>query len=87
MDQRRDRLATVREYVEQGENFVVGGAPGLTPWWPWKDGHVQRGYALLEAAPGHWVGAWDMQGARAGAGDHSAPDLPYWRAVKSPAVC
>ncbi|HEX2837135.1 MAG TPA: ABC transporter ATP-binding protein [Phycisphaerales bacterium] len=87
MDQRRERLATVREYVERTEDFVIGGAPGLTPWWPWRDGHVRSGYALMEAAPGHWVGAWDVGGARVGAGDHPAPDLPYWRAVKSPAVC
>lgn len=70
MSARRERLATVREYVEHPGNFAVS-TPGtdLVPWWPWVSGHLEEGYALTQVKPDHWVATF-----RAGLPPSGPPD-------------
>jgi ABC-type dipeptide/oligopeptide/nickel transport system ATPase component len=66
LGQRKDRLTTIREIVDNPAEFsrLSGGA--LRPWWPSHerpaDLTAHQGpageYALHEVTPGHWVGLW-----------------------------
>ncbi|MFO0831810.1 MAG: ABC transporter ATP-binding protein [Phycisphaerales bacterium] len=78
MDARRERLATVREFVERAGEFEAHGG-GLVPWWPWREGHLGPGYGLVEAAAGRWVGAF-------GCGEGGAPDIRYVRPARAGAA-
>jgi ABC-type dipeptide/oligopeptide/nickel transport system ATPase component len=74
---RRDRLRTIREIIDNPEEFRRLPDPHLCPWWP---GHEPPGELLPgpnsmlhEALPGHWVGVWrTVDGGR-------EPDLPFKR--------
>lgn len=76
MEHRPERLATVREFVERPENFVVSGADSATPWWPWHTGHLGAGYALREVGPEHWVGTFGPSSAPT-----RPPDIRHWRSA------
>lgn len=65
---RRERLATIREIVDNPEQFGGLSAQNrpIVPWWPWHqppetlrpiDG-VAGNYALIEIEPQHWIGVW-----------------------------
>ncbi|MFO0856108.1 MAG: ABC transporter ATP-binding protein [Phycisphaerales bacterium] len=62
LGQRRDRLATVRETVDQSPEFQRSGDQPR-PWWLWHDPPpgtaTENPCALLEAKPGHWIGVWN----------------------------
>jgi len=66
MGQRKERLTTIREIVDNPAEFRGLAPQGLRPWWPWHDPPADLAreagpageYALHEAAPGHWVGLW-----------------------------
>jgi len=87
MSERRERLTTVREIVDDPEQFkrLPGASDGVRPWWPWheppKDLAREPGpagdYYLQEVKPDHWVGVWRTEAVR----DHKsrAPDLTHRR--------
>ncbi|MFI4898559.1 MAG: ABC transporter ATP-binding protein [Phycisphaerales bacterium JB059] len=67
MHDRRERLQTVRDLVEDEGQFTRLGSD-RRPWWPWHEAPegVDRGASCLaEITPGHWVGLWASEGARA----------------------
>jgi ABC-type dipeptide/oligopeptide/nickel transport system ATPase component len=80
-----DRLVTIREVVENPEEFkkLPGAEQGVRPWWPWheppKDLVPQPGpagdYYLQEVAKNHWVGVWRTEAVKS----HQSrpPDLDY----------
>ncbi|MDQ7014421.1 MAG: ABC transporter ATP-binding protein [Planctomycetota bacterium] len=85
MHARLDRLVTIREIVENEDEFrkLPGADEGIRPWWPWhtppadltaKD-EPAGDYYLQEVAPEHWVGVWRTHAVR----DHEsrAPDIDY----------
>ncbi|MFG0259383.1 MAG: ABC transporter ATP-binding protein [Phycisphaerales bacterium JB041] len=85
MHKRLDRLVTIREIVENEDEFhkLPGASDGVRPWWPWhsppKDLEAKDepagDYYLQEVAPEHWVGVWRTHAVR----DHEsrAPDINY----------
>jgi len=92
LGERRDRLVTITEYVDDADQFTqVDGDRSLRPWWPWHEApaEVERAagpagdYALAEAHPGHWVGVWRTPGVGDRAQRH--PDLPVGRDLNEPA--
>ncbi len=68
MGQRKDRLTTIREIVDDPAEFarLSNANDGIRPWWPWHrppaDVAPRNGpagdYCLHEVSPGHWVGLW-----------------------------
>ncbi|TVQ32314.1 MAG: ABC transporter ATP-binding protein [Phycisphaeraceae bacterium] len=82
---RRDRLTTIRDIVENEAEFrkLPGAEDGVRPWWPWheppKDLAAQDipagDYYLQEVKQDHWVGVWRTEAVH----DHEsrAPDLAY----------
>ncbi len=78
-DDRRERLATVREFVEGSGYGVDGGAAGTFPaWWPLTAAPAgAAGYVLAEVGKDHWVGLWKTESAAQLAA--RAPDLAYRR--------
>jgi ABC-type dipeptide/oligopeptide/nickel transport system ATPase component len=84
---RTDRLVTIREVVENPEEFrrLPGAESGVRPWWPWHEPPSDLArrtgpagdYYLQEVTPGHWVGVWRTAAVR----EHEsrAPDLDYRR--------
>jgi peptide/nickel transport system ATP-binding protein len=83
--QRKDRLVTIREVVDNPEEFrmLPGAEEGVRPWWPWheppgdlspRDGPAGD-YYLQEVKSGHWVGVWRTGAVR----DHESrpPDLDF----------
>ncbi|QKK08659.1 MAG: ABC transporter ATP-binding protein [Planctomycetota bacterium] len=85
MHERLDRLVTIREIVENEDEFrkLPGASDGVRPWWPWhtppndleaKD-EPAGDYYLQEVAPEHWVGVWRTHAVR----DHESrpPDIDY----------
>ncbi len=62
LGQRRDRLATVRESVDQSPEFQRSGDQPR-PWWLWHDAPagtaIDKPCAMLEAKPQHWIGVWN----------------------------
>ncbi len=85
MHARLDRLVTIREIVENEDEFrkLPGADEGVRPWWPWhtppedltaKD-EPAGDYYLQEVAPEHWVGVWRTRAVQ----DHEsrAPDIEY----------
>ncbi|MEM7754473.1 MAG: ABC transporter ATP-binding protein [Planctomycetota bacterium] len=89
LGERRDRLVTISEYVDDARQFEqVDGDAALRPWWPWHDapddaesgGGSAGDYALAEVRPGHWVGVWRTPGV----GDRAArsPDLCVGRDIE-----
>jgi len=85
MHERLDRLVTIREIVENEDEFrkLPGASDGVRPWWPWhtppKDLEAKDepagDYYLQEVAPEHWVGVWRTHAVR----DHESrpPDINY----------
>ncbi len=68
IDDRRERLRTVSEVVENEREFeglTFDGAP-VRPWWPWHDrpaavqlsSQFTDDYELVEIKKDHWVGVW-----------------------------
>jgi ABC-type dipeptide/oligopeptide/nickel transport system ATPase component len=89
LGERRDRLITIREIVEDESQFrsLPGAAADVRPWWPWHKAPADLAprtgpcadYLILEPDPTnhpkHWVGVWRT---RSLAGTESAvPDLDY----------
>jgi ABC-type dipeptide/oligopeptide/nickel transport system ATPase component len=83
MGQRKERLVTIREIVDNPAEFERLPAAGVRPWWPWhqppkdlarRDGPAGD-YCLHVVEPGHWVGVWRTAAVR----DHESrePDLPF----------
>ncbi|MBX3375611.1 MAG: ABC transporter ATP-binding protein [Phycisphaeraceae bacterium] len=85
LGERKDRLVTIREVVENPAEFekLPGAGEGVRPWWPWhqppkdlaaKD-EPAGDYYLQEVSPNHWVGVWRTAAVR----DHQSrpPDLAY----------
>ena len=73
---RRDRLSTIRESIGARPRFEhAPSVSHLDPWWPWDErpasvmrkpaGAPASDSALVEAEPGHWVGAWRTPDAAA----------------------
>jgi ABC-type glutathione transport system ATPase component len=72
--ERRERLVTIKEVVENPEQFkkLPGADQGVTPWWPWhdapKDLAAKPGpagdYVLRLVKPGHWVGVWRTEAVK-----------------------
>ncbi len=68
LHERRDRLVTIKEIVENPDEFrrLPGADSGVRPWWPWHDppadlaarGGPAGDYVLREVEPNHWVGLW-----------------------------
>jgi ABC-type dipeptide/oligopeptide/nickel transport system ATPase component len=83
--QKRDRLVTIREIVENPEEFkkLPGAEQGVRPWWPWHDAPADLvrkpgpagDYILHEVSPSHWVGLWRTKACE----EHKTrpPDLDY----------
>ena len=81
MRDRRERLQTVRDLVEDEGQFTRLG-PGRRPWWPWHDAPADAepgASTLAEIAPGHWVSLWATREARDAGG--RKVDLNARRAV------
>ena len=84
---RRERLKTVREFVDDPANMGLGAgaASGARAWWPAHTAptDVVRApgptgeYVLAEVAPDHWVGLWRTAPALVCPG--RSPDLAYRR--------
>ncbi len=82
---RRDRLLTIREIVENEEEFrcLPGAERGVRPWWPWHEPPADLAphdgpagdYHLLEVHPEHWVGVWRTRAVEGHEG--RLPDLSY----------
>jgi peptide/nickel transport system ATP-binding protein len=85
MGQRKERLVTIKEVVDDPEQFrrLPGAGEGVRPWWPWhppppdltpRDGPAGDSY-LQEVTVGHWVGVWRTRAVR----DHESrpPDLDF----------
>jgi ABC-type dipeptide/oligopeptide/nickel transport system ATPase component len=82
---RHDRLVTIKEVVENPEEFkkLPGADQGVRPWWPWQDPPADLvprdgpagDYYLQEVKQDHWVGVWRTQAVR----DHEsrAPDIDF----------
>ncbi|MEM9372878.1 MAG: ABC transporter ATP-binding protein [Planctomycetota bacterium] len=72
--ERHDRLVTIKEVVEDPEQFkkLPGADDGVTPWWPWNDAPKDLAarpgpagdYALKLVKPGHWVGVWRTEAVK-----------------------
>jgi ABC-type dipeptide/oligopeptide/nickel transport system ATPase component len=85
MGEIRDRLVTIRDVVENPEEFrkLPGAGQGIRPWWPWHEPPADLAkrpgpagdYYLQEVQPDHWVGVWRTAAVK----DHEsrAPDLNY----------
>jgi len=83
--ERKDRLVTIKEVVENPEEFsrLPGAAEGVRPWWPWHEppkdlaarDEPAGDYYLQEVAKDHWVGVWRTRAVQ----DHESrpPDLAY----------
>ncbi len=92
LGQRRDRLLTIREVIDNPEEFTrlsFGDVP-VRPWWP---GHsapanlrplpgVAGDCALIEIEPDHWVGLWRTEALPA---SPRPPDLAHRREPASAA--
>ncbi len=82
MHERRKRLQTVREVVEDEAQFTrLGG--GVRPWWPWHEapGGTRPGgpsSCLGEIEKDHWIGLWSTDAAAALCG--RSADLRWRRA-------
>lgn len=79
---RAARLATIREVMDDRSAMSVSTSEAsdpMTAWWPWHQAptSVRRTddpaseYALIEAAPDHWVGVWRTEAVRPA----RAPDI------------
>jgi ABC-type glutathione transport system ATPase component len=78
----RDRLATVREFVDDPARFALKDRPGLHAWWPAhrppdavrSRANGESEYRLVEIEPGRWLGLWNTPEAHALPA--SFPNLP-----------
>jgi ABC-type dipeptide/oligopeptide/nickel transport system ATPase component len=77
---RAARLATIREVMDDHTAMTMAtGTDSFSAWWPWHQtpASVRRtddpasDYALIEAAPDHWVGVWRTEGVLPG----RSPDI------------
>lgn len=66
LSQRRERLATVRETVDQSPEFQRG-QDQPRPWWLWHETpaatNASNPCTLLELKPQHWIGVWNNDAA------------------------
>jgi len=83
LGERHDRLVTIRDVIDDPEQFDRFGA-GVRPWWPEHDPPEDMArrpgmdvFRLHEIEPGHWVGCWNSQAIA----DlpHRRPNVPYRR--------
>ena len=84
----RERLATVREVVENGAEFAPvpnrceATSTGLVaPWFPGRTpppDSDESGCGLFEVIPGHWICGWPVG---AGSTNNRSPDLAYRREI------
>ncbi|MBL8887840.1 MAG: ABC transporter ATP-binding protein [Phycisphaerales bacterium] len=91
LGERRDRLVTVREVVENEAEFapvpIRGGlrpSGRVFPWFPGRAAPAEssRGCGLVEVEPDHWIGGWPSDDASESS---RPPDLAYRRVrAKSP---
>ncbi|MDX2017660.1 MAG: ABC transporter ATP-binding protein [Planctomycetota bacterium] len=91
LGQRRERLVTIKEIIEDPEQFkkLPGAETGIRPWWPWNDPPADLkprpgpagDYFLQEVAPEHWVGLWRTEAVAAH--ESRRPDLAYRKAKPS----
>ncbi|MCL4743747.1 MAG: hypothetical protein KJZ54_16240, partial [Phycisphaerales bacterium] len=82
---RRDRLVTIKEIVENPDEFkrLPGADTGVRPWWPWHDPPADLAprdgpagdYVLREVEPRHWVGLWRTAALKHEEG--AFPDLDF----------
>ncbi len=94
MAERRDRLVTIREIVEDEAQFrrLPGGDRGVRPWWPWHDPPADISarsgpagdYLLHEVAPKHWVGLWRTRAMAEM--EHSFPEVNFRVPLKAGAA-
>jgi len=85
MDQRRQRLVTIKDVVEDPREFerLPGAEKGVRPWWPWSEPpkdlrprpEAAGDYELMEVRPEHWVGVWRTEAVADQ--KHRVPDLAY----------
>ncbi len=85
LHERRDRLVTIKEIVENPEEFkrLPGAEHGVRPWWPWHDPPADLAardgpagdYVLREVEPHHWVGLWRTAALKDEEG--AFPDLDF----------
>lgn len=68
LGQRRERLATVRETVDQSPEFQRG-SDEPRPWWLWHEAPAgtskDEQFTLREVKQSRWVGLWNNEPARA----------------------
>ena len=76
LGERHDRLVTIRDVIDDPEQFERFGA-GVRPWWPEHDPpeDIARRpgsdvFRLHEIGPGHWIGCWNTE---------AIADLPHRR--------
>jgi ABC-type glutathione transport system ATPase component len=82
MGERRDRLRTIRDIIDDAEQWRTGTG-GVRPWWPGHeppdgtipDARSSAGHILAEVEPDHWIGAWCTPPAAARA--RRDPDICY----------
>jgi ABC-type dipeptide/oligopeptide/nickel transport system ATPase component len=79
--QRQDRLTTIREIIEDEQEFTKLAAtlPGARPWWPGHAGASGDGAELVEITPDHWVSV--RAGLPRGTQPGRHPNLPFVRAM------
>jgi len=85
METRNERLITIRDVVDNPEEFkrLARAREGVRPWWPWHDAPsdtvfrdtAPNNYALIEAAPDHWVGVWNTEAVATES--HRRPELSF----------
>jgi ABC-type dipeptide/oligopeptide/nickel transport system ATPase component len=89
LGQRRERLVTIKEIIEDPEQFkkLPGAETGIRPWWPWNDPPTDLkpkpgpagDYFLQEVSPEHWVGLWRTEAVAVH--ESRRPDLAYRKPV------
>jgi len=67
LGERHDRLVTIRDVIDDPEQFERFGA-GVRPWWPEHDPPEEMArrpgldvFRLHEIEPAHWIGCWNTE--------------------------
>ncbi len=83
LGERHDRLVTIRDVIDDPEQFERFGA-GVRPWWPEHDPPDEMArrpgldvFRLHEIEPSHWIGCWNTEAIA----DlpHRRPNVPFRR--------